>query len=580
MGKRSYPHPPDYSLLPGTMVAGRYLVQAYLGESEEAIYYRCYDQMRKTVVELMEFFPVGQVQRFQSSGDRRLHPIYGHEEEFVRAANHFAGIYPNHVQDHGTVYAVRTNKKSSKIGILLVSMFVLCLILGVIMEIMRSGNSGIPGDETLTYANGDYLFRPGIENICYDEESSVIYFDRILLVYLDSEFTEEEAKRLSSIVKGEVVGEVKGIMNILQLKLAKSDFSRMEALAVRLMEEENVLFAGYDYPTVLESTGLQGYDYNRWGKTDLVYPGTSRTDPYTEKVYYCEFDEDSPSGNEWWAEAIGAYTAWTYAEYGEDYTVGIIDSGVDMDDPELKGRATSLAGIANHLDSHGTFVAGLIGAEDNNDGIRGVADNAKMLTADWEEKPQGDSLSYGYDPLEDLRGLKKTQSDDEIPANYLDSVEIFELHKQMLEQGVRVVNDSWTRYLMPENEFDRWYKLARIRPNNRPAEHVMTYEEYKSAYESVNYRTALDAMLCIDQLIKSGKKDFLFIQAAGNGFGNYMINGTDSKNAGYFASITSEHYEQFNNSYDQHLSHTTTIPFELVYGYGKLTIPYEEIREL
>ncbi|MGF1528099.1 MAG: S8 family serine peptidase [Candidatus Competibacterales bacterium] len=77
---------------------------------------------------------------------------------------------------------------------------------------------------------------------------------------------------------------------------------------------------------------------------------------------------------------------------GKGITVGIVDTGVDGDHPELQGnmiRALNLVGDApSHLaEVHGTAVAGIIGAKAHNGiGIVGVAPEAQLLAlrACWQ----------------------------------------------------------------------------------------------------------------------------------------------------------------------------------------------------
>ena len=48
--------------------------------------------------------------------------------------------------------------------------------------------------------------------------------------------------------------------------------------------------------------------------------------------------ESQPAGTDWWAEAIGAYTAWNYEQWFQDVSVGIIDSGFYLYHEDLGGN--------------------------------------------------------------------------------------------------------------------------------------------------------------------------------------------------------------------------------------------------
>jgi hypothetical protein len=85
---------------------------------------------------------------------------------------------------------------------------------------------------------------------------------------------------------------------------------------------------------------------------------------------------------------------------GEGVKVAIIDTGADINHPDLRG---SVAGAANFVDSddaqflrdrHGTEMAGVIAAVANNrQGIVGVAPNARLLIykACWQAQPDADA---------------------------------------------------------------------------------------------------------------------------------------------------------------------------------------------
>lgn len=107
---------------------------------------------------------------------------------------------------------------------------------------------------------------------------------------------------------------------------------------------------------------------------------------------------------------------------GEGITVGVVDSGIQMDHPDLvRNLEPSLAchfpsvagnsgtilcdmtvtnGMADDLDGHGTQVAGIIAAEANNDetGVAGIAFNAKLanLSIDDPNGPNDEIVSEAF----------------------------------------------------------------------------------------------------------------------------------------------------------------------------------------
>lgn len=111
-------------------------------------------------------------------------------------------------------------------------------------------------------------------------------------------------------------------------------------------------------------------------------------DTFDESEILFSWDELNPKGSNWWLEAIQARQAWDYEEYFSKVNIGIIDSGFQLDHPELTGKISfpsDRLANRNYPDEHGTHVAGIIAAERNNGlGIAGVCDNSELICVDWQ----------------------------------------------------------------------------------------------------------------------------------------------------------------------------------------------------
>jgi thermitase len=115
-------------------------------------------------------------------------------------------------------------------------------------------------------------------------------------------------------------------------------------------------------------------------------PGVQYAEPDT-LVYTTVMPTDPYAHIQWGLATIGAPSAWDVTE-GASVKVAIVDSGVDLNHPDLVGRIDTVYdydfvnrdATAQDDDGHGTHVAGIIAATLNNDiGIAGVANKCTIL---------------------------------------------------------------------------------------------------------------------------------------------------------------------------------------------------------
>jgi subtilisin family serine protease len=106
---------------------------------------------------------------------------------------------------------------------------------------------------------------------------------------------------------------------------------------------------------------------------------------------------------------------------GKGVKVAVVDTGVDVDHPDLRGRITRVGNFVDQgertftSDVHGTAIAGVIAARANNEvGIVGVAPGAELLAlkACWERPPgsrRGVCNSYTLAKAIDFAIVEKAQ---------------------------------------------------------------------------------------------------------------------------------------------------------------------------
>ncbi|QNJ14890.1 subtilisin DY domain protein [Synechococcus sp. A18-46.1] len=94
--------------------------------------------------------------------------------------------------------------------------------------------------------------------------------------------------------------------------------------------------------------------------------------------------QPSLGGDFWPLDQINIPETWEFST-GKDVTVAVVDTGIDLDHLEFKGRLTEGINIAypgqepNDINGHGTHVAGTIAAADDGQGSVGVAPESIIM---------------------------------------------------------------------------------------------------------------------------------------------------------------------------------------------------------
>ena len=421
-------HRPRYSLPPQAIVGGRYLVREFLEEQENQIIYLATDLVEKKQVRLAECYPKALVQRKGEAGEEDMIIRPRREPKVEEIQRQFEKKYKQVIRDHHTVYAVLPLNKKKPMGAIALCMAVLVLGAGMLAAIFFSEKSREPvensQDIVITYEDNDYIMRPSEDRICQEETSGAKYYDRMVTAFLRREPSEDELQALVDSVNGTLTGRIRGAVDYVQIELPESGFDKIQQAAEMLMENELVRYADCDYPVYI-CENVDETDTNPWSKK--------------QNSKGCKYDEGKPGGNNWWAECIGAYTAWGLKSSVTDHViVGIIDSGFNFRHEDLQGKTSTILKTSsgedrdvvnwNHVlavknewystyGDHGTHVTGIIGAVNNNIGIRGVADDAQLLVASWR-------LENGVN-------------------NALSSGEYVAMEEEMIARGAKVVNNSW-----------------------------------------------------------------------------------------------------------------------------------------
>ncbi|MDE7311345.1 MAG: InlB B-repeat-containing protein [Eubacterium sp.] len=296
-----------------------------------------------------------------------------------------------------------------------------------------NGNSAELDDIIIFYDHGE--MQPYTEeDITYFKDESGNdkkegYINNVILVTLKNKsedkdrekVREEYEEALASVceaVNGEVVGQINGAL-MYQIRLnvdqeqvaADSDhFENLEGIC-KAAEEASGLVGNASCDLVLPQNDPEELDEvsqnSIYQLRELLQNTRVPNDPWLSDQ---DWDEEHPGGLNWWAEAVCAPSAWAYENYFREIPIGIVDSGIKEGHEDLPGFYT--VSEANVAASHGTHVAGIIGAKDNNGkGITGMV---------WKKN------LYNYDAYEGATTTSRI-------ANGI---------TRLVESGCKVINNS------------------------------------------------------------------------------------------------------------------------------------------
>lgn len=234
----------------------------------------------------------------------------------------------------------------------------------IIVSIMDGENKILSKEINIFYDRGSY-HEVDNNHIKVDKDTGITYIDNIILVYFEDDADEEKKHEIISSLNGNIVGHL-NVVDQYQIEVKCQTLNELMSLCEELENNEFVYTASPDIQLDM-SIESQSYIPN---------------DPWTDSDEIVNWEENYPSGNNWWAEAIRMPSTWYYNDIFKTINIGIIDDGFDENHKELNIKYTNSDYQNNNIyNNHGTHVAGIISAEHNNaSGISGIVDNCNIYT--------------------------------------------------------------------------------------------------------------------------------------------------------------------------------------------------------
>lgn len=214
----------------------------------------------------------------------------------------------------------------------------------------------------------DTVYELNTKNVKTDNQTNISYVNNIILIFFENNVSTERKMEIVNSINGTVVGELQTI-NQYQVQIGEKSLNELKTLCNQLNSQNGVLEAVYDM---------------------AVKPDLNKANPVTPADPWLKDDwnENNPSGKNWWLEAIQASSAWFYNDRLGTIKVGIVDNGFDTGHEDLKDKITfpdKIYADVNNKEDHGSHVAGIIGATPNNNkGITGTVWNSELICFDWE----------------------------------------------------------------------------------------------------------------------------------------------------------------------------------------------------
>lgn len=228
------------------------------------------------------------------------------------------------------------------------------------------------------------IYRKAIDkkDICLDEATGVKYLKNQLLISAFPGVDKQIIEKMAAEIQAEVVGYIE-LTNDYQLELLDDrTFEDLNVLSEYCMGLPYISYCSpnYSYDVTMDNNSiwedeLFTDEYRAWQKSDLM------------TVYYRDDalvpDEASlacMTGDNWGLKALNVPAAWEKNENASPVRVGIYDHGFASWHEDLSFEKQYNNDQSADDGSHGTHVAGIIGAKHNGIGMAGVCPNVKLYT--------------------------------------------------------------------------------------------------------------------------------------------------------------------------------------------------------
>ncbi|GKU83524.1 S8 family serine peptidase [Niallia sp. NCCP-28] len=212
-----------------------------------------------------------------------------------------------------------------------------------------------------------------------------LFFFVVLLIFSSSVSAEEmEVESKISKFNTKELFDAKKDFNakelVIKFKKNVSEKKRWEILLAARLKEDSYL-KGFSLVKTTSDEDLKTLADTLLKKKEIefVEPNYKIKASYTPK--------DSNYNKQWYLKKINTEKAWNTTKGSSAITIAVLDAGMQTGHPEFKGRITNpynavTGGNSLTPSSHGTHVAGILAAANDNKGTVGVAPNVNIMPVD------------------------------------------------------------------------------------------------------------------------------------------------------------------------------------------------------
>jgi len=212
-------------------------------------------------------------------------------------------------------------------------------------------------------------------------EEGVIYQNNIITLTFKPGTTPERAREIINEIGGTEVGNI-AVLRRYQVQVMAGSYEDLKAQCDQyLAAYTELILAAPELISIFDTTDEDN-------GSSVYLPN----DPWSTDGAELYWDESYPAGNNWGLECIQAPSAWQYAPYFRNFTVGVIDGGFLDGHDDLR---LYFGDDRRVVDDHGTHIAGTIGAlHDNHTGVSGVMNKGRVFAYPLNSTPLPDGDGF------------------------------------------------------------------------------------------------------------------------------------------------------------------------------------------